>query len=439
MLKRFTCLFNLTSMAAAILLVLPLMVQQSAAQPALNVWSSNGPNAQIYSLVVDPNDRNTIYAGGPGDYGAGGRPTGVFKSINNGASWSASNAGLGNTHVGSLAIDPGNSNILYAGTGGGMFKSTNAGADWSSLNLSIDARFVRVSQSNPNTIFVADGSFTARPRIFVSTNGGATWTPRPLPDIGSSVGIAFLTIDPQDPNVIYTHAWNWDYDIALYKSTNGGVSWTNFNYSNSIFGTNSIEIDPNNSNNIYAATDYGVRKSTDGGVNWTLQGPSRYISALAIDPLNPQTLYAGTGTIGCCATGVYKSTDDGATWSVFNNGLTNLDVSQLAFDRTGRFLHAATPAGVFSVRIREDAVTVSLSGRVTTPDGRGLRNATVAITDPQGVQRTATTSSFGFYSFDNVAAGETYVISVSSRLYRFRSQILQINDTLTDVNFVGRE
>ena len=82
------------------------------------------------------------------------------------------------------------------------------------------------------------------------------------------------------------------------------------------------------------------------------------------------------------------------------------------------------------------SASVSVSGRVMTPDGRGLRNATVTITDSQGVRRTVTTSSFGFYRFEDVRAGDTYVIGVSSRLYRFASKILQSDETLADVNFL---
>ncbi len=82
---------------------------------------------------------------------------------------------------------------------------------------------------------------------------------------------------------------------------------------------------------------------------------------------------------------------------------------------------------------------VSVSGRVTTPDGRGLRSAGVSITDSNGVIRTATTSSFGFYSFDNVATGGQYVIRVNSRLYRFASRTLQVTDTLINIDFVGLE
>ncbi len=82
---------------------------------------------------------------------------------------------------------------------------------------------------------------------------------------------------------------------------------------------------------------------------------------------------------------------------------------------------------------------VSVSGRVTTPDGRGLRNAGVTIIDQAGVRRTATTSSFGLYSFDNIAPGQTYTISIISRLYRFQVRTLTISSDLINVDFVGLE
>ena len=82
---------------------------------------------------------------------------------------------------------------------------------------------------------------------------------------------------------------------------------------------------------------------------------------------------------------------------------------------------------------------VQVSGRVLTPDGRGVRNAMVSIADSQGVKRIVTTSSFGYYSFDNVTAGGTYVVDVTSRRYRFAPRVLQVTGTLTDVDFVGQE
>ena len=93
----------------------------------------------------------------------------------------------------------------------------------------------------------------------------------------------------------------------------------------------------------------------------------------------------------------------------------------------------------FSAFVMPTAANVSVSGKVLTPDGRGLRNAVVTITDSNGIRRTVTTSSFGLYSFDNLQVGQTYVIRVSSKLYRFSSRLVQVNDTLTDVDFVGQE
>ena len=85
------------------------------------------------------------------------------------------------------------------------------------------------------------------------------------------------------------------------------------------------------------------------------------------------------------------------------------------------------------------AASVEVTGRVLTPDGRGLRNAEVSITDSQGVRRTVITSSFGYYRFTEVEAGEIYVIGVSSKRYRFASRAVQVADALMDVDFVGLE
>ncbi len=85
------------------------------------------------------------------------------------------------------------------------------------------------------------------------------------------------------------------------------------------------------------------------------------------------------------------------------------------------------------------AAFVSVSGRVTRPGGQGLANAVVSMTDSLGVTRTATASTFGYYSFDNVPIGETYTIFVASRRYRFLPRTLTIADNLTDIDFAGQE
>ena len=80
-----------------------------------------------------------------------------------------------------------------------------------------------------------------------------------------------------------------------------------------------------------------------------------------------------------------------------------------------------------------------VDGRVTTPDGRGLRNAVVSIIDSQSNRRTVTTSSFGVYSLANVTTGQTYTLTVSSKRYRFSPKVLQINGDLSNLDFVGLE
>ncbi len=85
------------------------------------------------------------------------------------------------------------------------------------------------------------------------------------------------------------------------------------------------------------------------------------------------------------------------------------------------------------------SIPASVSGRVTGPDGRGLRNASVSITDSNHVKRTSTTSSFGYYSFDNVATGQDYTIAISSRLYRFAPRVVRVSGDLANVDFVGLE
>lgn len=85
------------------------------------------------------------------------------------------------------------------------------------------------------------------------------------------------------------------------------------------------------------------------------------------------------------------------------------------------------------------APSVTISGNVKTPSGLNLRNAVVTMTDSLGVRRTATTSTFGVFSFDNVLPGDTYLFTVSSKRYRFSPQSLLITDNVSNINFVGLE
>lgn len=85
------------------------------------------------------------------------------------------------------------------------------------------------------------------------------------------------------------------------------------------------------------------------------------------------------------------------------------------------------------------AANIFISGRVTTPGGLNLGNTRVSLIDEFGTRRFATTSSFGIYRFDLVSPGQTYTLTVTSKRYRFAPQILLVNNSLTNVNFIGLE
>ena len=84
------------------------------------------------------------------------------------------------------------------------------------------------------------------------------------------------------------------------------------------------------------------------------------------------------------------------------------------------------------------AANVSVSGRVFTPDGRGLQNAVVTITDQNGASRSYRTGSFGYYHFENVAAGATYVFEITSKRFRFAPQIVNLSEDLSELNFTAQ-
>ena len=87
------------------------------------------------------------------------------------------------------------------------------------------------------------------------------------------------------------------------------------------------------------------------------------------------------------------------------------------------------------VILAPNAASVRIGGRVFTPDGRSLRNARVTLINSNGAGRTVITSTFGYYRFDGVAAGQTVIVTVTSKLYSFEPQIVSVSEDLEDLNF----
>ncbi len=84
------------------------------------------------------------------------------------------------------------------------------------------------------------------------------------------------------------------------------------------------------------------------------------------------------------------------------------------------------------------AASVSVSGRILAGKGSGVFRAQVSITDSLGHVRTSTTNQFGYFSFENVAAGQVYVFDVRSKEYSFVPQILNISEDVRDLIFTAQ-
>jgi hypothetical protein len=154
----------------------------------------------------------------------------------------------------------------------------------------------------------------------------------------------------------------------------------------------------------------------------------------------PPPAPSGTYNLPGCSTsrtvaealfGSFGLTDGNGTWQLYVRGDNGapLGPEGLSGEIAGWGLELLAPT----------AAGVEVSGRVLTPDGRGLRNAAVTMTDSNGITRTTVTSSFGYYRFEGVPVGDSFVMSVNSRSYRFVPRVVLVTDTLTDVDFVGLE
>ena len=93
----------------------------------------------------------------------------------------------------------------------------------------------------------------------------------------------------------------------------------------------------------------------------------------------------------------------------------------------------------FGVAINTTAASVSISGRVLTANRRGLSNALVYLTDSEGNTRTARTSSFGYYRFDDIAAGQSVTVTVVSKRYQFAPQVVNVNEEMSGLNFLAHQ
>jgi hypothetical protein len=254
-----------------------------------NSWSQVGPDdvplqsngskrgiGRVNSVAFHPSDPNTIYIGAP----AGG----LWKSVDSGLSWTTTTDFLTNLGVSDIAINPSNPNEVFIITGDrdggdtysyGLMKSNDAGASFNTTGLSFNV-----------------SSYYRGNRVL---------------------------IDPVNTNIIIVATSN-----GIYRSIDSGVS---FSQSSSGINMTDIEFHTTNSNIIYGGSkgNTSIYKSIDNGINWTQSGTglpstgdvSRACVAVTID--NPQVVYAMFGGNDNGFYGVYKSTNEGQSWTQQSN------------------------------------------------------------------------------------------------------------------------
>ncbi len=242
--------------------------------------TSNTPSAGITTAIVfDPQHANIMYAGGEG---------GVWKSYDTGASWTnLTDNVLPNLAVGSVAVDPINTNIVYIGSGycydaipsyggSGLYKSTDGGQTFARLTVPSGTQFVKVVVDPAHDSIVLASSYD-QGIVYRSTDFGVTWK-----SVFSS-GIAWDMIAiPKQQGTFYLISGNAASSGGVYKSTNDGVTWTKTTTATNFLAADSIGrcalASPTNAPNkivalISDAQTLGgqnfLYESTDAGTTWS--------------------------------------------------------------------------------------------------------------------------------------------------------------------------
>ncbi|AUD03633.1 WD40/YVTN/BNR-like repeat-containing protein [Spirosoma pollinicola] len=256
----------------------------------------------------------------------------------------------GGRTVGAVGV-PQQPNVFYMGVNnGGVWKTTDYGRSWKPIfddQPTGSIGDVAVAPSNPNVIYVASGEGLQRPDLSVgngmykSTDAGKTWSFLGLKD-GQQIG--GICIDPTNENRVFAavlgHPYGPNPERGVYRTTDSGKTWDRVLYKDENTGAVQVTIDPQNPSVVYAdlwaarqgpwengqwqGPESGLYKSTDGGASWQKltnglpaieQGLGRI--GFCIAPSNPNRLYA---TVDATEMGgVYRSDNAGLSWTRINS------------------------------------------------------------------------------------------------------------------------
>ena len=244
----------------------------------------------------------------------------------------------------SIAVNPKNKFEYYVGVAsGGVWKTVNDGTTWTPVfddEGSSSIGWVELDPNDPSVAWVGSGESNSQRSvgygdgIYRSDDGGKDWKNLGLK---KSEHIGRVVIDPRDSKVIYVAAegplWGPGGDRGLFKSTDGGKTWKNVLSISENTGVVDVQLDPSNPDTVYAAAyqrrrhvftlidggpESAIYKSTDAGATWNkvtsgLPKVDMGRIGLAVSPADPNVVYATIESVDGKG-GIFRSSDKGATW-----------------------------------------------------------------------------------------------------------------------------
>jgi photosystem II stability/assembly factor-like uncharacterized protein len=329
-------------------------------------WTQIGngfPGLQLRTIAIDPSNSSILYAGTSG---------GIFKSIDGGSTWREATTGPG-TQVNVFSLDLFDS-AIYAGTVDGVYKSQDGGETWSCWNLGLGGRHIAgfARPSGSNLLYVGTGGGG----VYKSSDAGASWCAANGDFAGANVtAVAF---DPSSPSLAYAGISGG----GVFRTEDGGASWVwaSTGFTDTVI--HSLAVVAADPGTVYAGTDRGVFKSIDGARSWS---PTRYtdeqVLAVRTDPASPGTAYAAS------ATGVARTVDAGNSW-VF--GDTGLPQPRGVYGITALELDPADPATLYAAVFNSGGLFHSTDNGTTwslveTPVRDTIFSIAIAPTRPETI------------------------------------------------------
>lgn len=254
----------------------------------------------IQTIAIDPTNSNTIYAG---------TERGMLVSQDGGQNW----RGLGNipTHVYSIAVNPADPATLYAAFTSQrgreeLFKSVDGGETWATLGSGVlnGPRWVGMHPLRPDVIYVI-----SQDGLFRSPDAGNSWASAGLPSTGRVQTLAF---DPANAEVMYVVL---NQQQGLFRTGDGGQSWSLMSVGVDGRNTDVYKLAVGADGVLVAMGDEYIFRSRDGGQSWQTSRPEDYWgyygdnTGLAVDNVQPQFIYLGWDD------GIYRSEDGGDSWT----------------------------------------------------------------------------------------------------------------------------